>query len=307
MRRTGIILFLLSLHLLFNKLRAQDFPYHYFNHISPIINNPSLAALNSKIEVNSASYSMWAGGFKPVNDYLVSFAISPNPKDNLRRSYFQPYVGLGAVFLHEDIGPFNQNILQLIYAYHIPVTRTNLLSFGVNVLVENLEINVNELTARQADDPRLLSGNNNSIRFDGGFGASLSGRDFRVSLSVLNLMPADYKFNNNSVSDLANYRKFFISGNYRIVLNDKFTFQPNLVLRNTVEEKIGFDSMADFNLYLLSVGMGYRTESSIFVFAKIPFHNFFFSYTSENPLKSNHMIGNGHIFSVGWVWKQTDR
>ena len=286
------------------QLKAQDFPYHYFTHIDPILNNPSLAAFNNKMNVNAASYNLWAGGFKPLNDYVLSFSLSPNFVKNRKGIYYESRYALGAVLQRENIGPLTLNILQLIYAYHIPLSNTALLSLGVNGLIENIGIDVNSLTPIQNDDTRLLTGNNNAFAFDGGFGASVSGEDFRVSFSVFNLAPATFRFNYDLSEEIPEYRKYFLTGNYLVKLSDKYFFQPEITMRNTIQNKLGFDSVALFDLHFLSFGLGYRSENTIFIFAKVPVQDFVFSYTSENPVNANHMVGNGHTFSVGWRFDQ---
>jgi type IX secretion system PorP/SprF family membrane protein len=293
-----IIVLLFSL-----QLKAQDFPYHYFTHIDPMLNNPSLAGLNHKINVNAATYNLWAGGFKPLNDYLLSFSISPDFIKNRRGIFTEPRYALGAVLQRENMGPFTLNILQLIYAYHIPLSNTALLSLGVNGLIENIGIDVNSLTPIQNDDPRLLTGNNNAFAFDGGFGATVSSKYFRVSLSILNLAPATFRFNDGSSEEIPEYRKYFLTGNYQVKLSDKFFFQPEIVLRNTILNNLGYDFSASFDLYFLSFGLGYRSENTIFIYVKVPMQDFVFLYTSENPVNANHMIGNGHTFSVGWSFE----
>lgn len=296
------------LFLLFSfQIKAQDFPFHYFTHFNPMVSNPSLAAIDDEMNVNMANYSLWAGGFKPLNDYLVSFSISRDYLKNKRRALYQPRVGFGAALLHENIGPFSQNIFQLIYSYHIPLTKTALLSFGITGLFENIGIDVSSLSPLQDDDPRILTGNNNSFLFDGGFGASISGKDFRISLSVLNLAPSVFTFKNSLAEDIEEYRKFFLSANYSFKLSGKFLFQPGFTYRNTIQNRFGFDSMIDIDLYNFSFGAGYRSENTVFIFTKIAVKDFVFSYTSENPLKSNHMIGNGHTFSMGWSFESPKR
>lgn len=289
------------LFLLFSfQINAQDFPFHYFTHFNPMVNNPALAAADEKMNINVANYNLWAGGFRPLNDYLVSLSIPVDFKKNKRRTLYQPRVGLGAVLLHENIGPFSQNIFQLIYSYHIPLSRTTMLSLGINGIVENIGIDVNSLSPLQNDDPRILTGNNNSFLFDGGFGSSISGKDYRISFSALNLAPGVFQFKNSQAEDIEEYRKFFLSGNYTFKLSDKFLIQPGVTMRNTIQDKFGFDWMLDFNLHFFSCGMGYRSENTVFIFTKIAVQDFVFTYTSENPLSSNHLIGSGHTFSLGW-------
>jgi type IX secretion system PorP/SprF family membrane protein len=286
-----------------NTASAQDFPYHYFSNSNPMVNNPSFAAAKSQMRGDAGTYNLWAGGFKPVNDYMVSFSMSPDFRKRGKPSWYDTRVGLGAVFLSEKMGPFTQNIFQLIYAYHIPIDKSTFLSLGICAAVENLNVDVNILSPLYPDDPRLLNGNNNAIIIDGGFGAAVHGKNYTLSFSSLNLAGGDFNFNNNSAQEINNYRKFYLTANYNFQLSKNVHFQPFVTLRNSRVNSLNFDTSAAFNLTWLVFGAGYRSESSVFVFTKIPFNDFYIAYTSENPLGSKHMVGNGHIFSFGWEMK----
>jgi len=310
------------------QVKAQDFPYHYFTHVNPFVNNPSLAAFNNNYRVDVASHNLWAGGFKPLNDYLVSFSFSPrgnrynnakNPSASKSKSQnsFYPFapsgrnynrktsflsnVGLGVVFLKEQIGPFNQDILHLVYAYHILISEKTIFSLGISGMLENININVNSLTPLEPDDPRLLAGNNNSLLFDGGFGATISGEKYKIAISSLNIVQSTHRFTETSVAEITNYRKFFISGSYVLRTNNFFSFKPEITLRNSRDNTLNFDTSVTCNIAQLFFGMGYRSENAIFIFTKIPFKEFVFSYTSENAMDSKHLIGNAHTFSVSWT------
>ncbi len=154
-----------------------------------------------------------------------------------------------------------------------------------------------------ADDPRLLTGNNNSILFDGGFGVAVHSRNYIISFSVLNIASDDFKFESGPAKGINNYTKYYFSGRYDVELSDNIHFKPGVTLRNSRIKKYNFDTSMAFDFTFFSVGLGYRSENSIFVFTRIPYKNFFFTYNSENPMSSNHMIGNGHTFSVGWSFR----
>lgn len=286
------------------QLRAQDFPYHYFTYISPMVNNPSLAAIGEKVNAHLASYNLWAGGYKPVSYNIVSFSMAPDFKRGKRQSRKQPWVGLGASLLKEKTGPFNAYIFQAVYAYHIPMAGASQLSFGISGSIENIRIDVNSLTPIQLDDPRLSNGNNSAYLFDGGFGTTYQGKDFQISFSALNLMPGVFQFDNGQANEISSYRKLFLTGSYDLNLFDKISVQPGFTFRNSIQKRIEFDASFRFDLRSIKFGIGYRSENSIFFFTQIPFNDFVFSYTSENPLQSNHMIGRGHTFSVGWSLKK---
>jgi type IX secretion system PorP/SprF family membrane protein len=279
---------------------AQEFPYHYFSHSVPVIANPALVAATSNMDISVGAYNLWAGGFKPVNDYLVSLAVSPDyfrPR-NFRRNSTR--IGLGLNVLNDRIGPFNHYILQLIYAYHIPLSRDVQLSLGVSGNIENMNIDVNSLLPGQPDDPRLMTGNNFSILLDGGFGASILAEDFIVGMSILNLAPGTFRFSEQPASEFISYRKMFLSGSYIFNISQLFQLQPHVTLRNSNTKWLNFDSSLGFKFLYFGVGAGYRSENSLFLFLNVPFKGFIFSYTSENPLNSNHMMGNGHAFTIGW-------
>lgn len=291
-----------GLLLVSGNLKAQEFPYQYFNHLNPLVSNPSLASFSSEMSIDVGSYNLWASGFKPLNDYMLSFSMSPDFKKRNRNRSYETRVGFGAVLLNEKAGPFNLSVLQLIYAYHIPVDGSNFLSLGICAMAENIMIDVNSLTPQQPNDPRLLTGNNNAFIIDGGFGASLHGENYLVSFSALNLAPGVFHFKNNSAEDVPVYRKFFISGNYNFKLAQNCNFQTNLTLRNSRLSNVNLDFSGTFDFTFFSFGLGYRSEKSVFVFTRIPYKDFIFSYTSENPFSSNHLIGSGHTFSLGWKY-----
>jgi len=296
--KIAIVIFVFS----FGCLSAQDFPYYYFSNFNPMVNNPAFAAAESEIRADAGIYTLWAGGYKPLNDYLVSFSISPNTKlkKQKRATGYEKKIGLGAVFLRERFGAFSQNNFQLNYAYHFPISKHAFLSFGIALSVENLYIDVNSLTPINQEDPRLLTGNNSSVLFDGGFGTALHGRNYMVSLSIMNLASDDFKFDDVPAKGINNYTKLYISGEYSIELSPNIYLKPKIVVRNSRTKKYNFDpSMAvDFNFFV--VGFGFRSENSLHFFTKIPYKDFFFTYSSENPIESNHMFGNGHTFALGW-------
>ncbi len=293
--------FLISIALVIvvNVAFAQDFPYHYFNHTVPLVANPSLAAAKDQLSIDLASYNLWAAGFKPLNDNLIGVSYQVNRAKRAKK-YSDSGIGVGFTFANENYGPFSKNILQLMYAYHIPLTRELQLSLGISGMLENMNINVGSLSPQHEDDPRLVVDNNKSTMFDGGFGATLSSKYYVVALSVLNLAPSNYSFEETSFSEIRNFRKYFLSGSYNIELNQKMSISPSVVLRNIEQNKFSFDAFCDFRFSSFHFGIGYRNEKTLFVFTKIQLEEFEFAYTSENPMEANHMIGNGHTFSIGW-------
>uniref|UniRef100_UPI0032173DDF PorP/SprF family type IX secretion system membrane protein n=1 Tax=uncultured Draconibacterium sp. TaxID=1573823 RepID=UPI0032173DDF len=284
---------------------AQDFPYHYFIHTTPLIANPSLAAIDHKIAVEATTYNLWSAGQKPLNDNIISFSFNPSGKFKARTRY-APSIGIGLVLSNENIGPFSQNILQLIYAYHIPLNRDLKLSLGICGLIEAMEVNINSLSPQQENDPRLSTGNNYAVGFDGGFGATLKSKSYSFSFSSLNLAPTNFDFDESLIKEIKNFRKYYLTGKYDIKLNRKIHFTPQITLRNSRYQDFSFDTACSVNFTYFQTGAGYRNEKTLFAYLKIFYKNFEFTYTSENPMKANYMSGNGHTFSLSWHQKSTD-
>ncbi len=282
------------------QVNAQDFPYHYFSHSLPVIENPSLVAARADLEIALGAYNLWAGGYKPVNDYLLTISFSPETGKQKRSNKYVPRVGVGMNLLSEHIGPFTQYIMQLMYGYHIPLSQNVQLSLGISGMVENLQIDVNSLSPGQPDDPRLIGGSNRSLLLDGGFGATVSDDKFSVAFSALNLAPGAFRFSEQQAEEISSYRRFFLSGNYSVSFYQYAFIRPQVTLRNSRLEFINYDLSLDFGLRYFEVGAGYRSESSLFLFVRVPVAGFLFSYTSENPMKASYMAGNGHAFTIGW-------
>ncbi len=281
-------------------LQAQDFPYHYFTHVIPEINNPSLAAASSDMNVAFGGYNLWAGGYKPVSNYLVSLSFSPDFRKRRNYNRNATRVGVGVNLLKERTGPFNQHILHLMYAYHIPVSGDAQLSLGISGIAENLFIDINSLSPGQPDDPRLTGGNNQSFLLDGGFGASIISEKFQISFSALNLAPGTYRLSEQNAQEITSYRKFFLNSMYLIHFSPNFFIRPQVTLRNSRLNLLNYDASFDLGLHYFDVGAGYRSESSLFAFIRVPLAGFTFSWTSENPLQASHMAGYGHSITVGW-------
>lgn len=286
-------------------LNAQDFPYYFFSNFNPMVNNPAFAASENEIRADAGMYTLWAGGYKPLNDYLISFAISPETKfrKQKRANSFKTKIGLGMVLLRERFGAFSQDIFQFDYAYHFAVSRNAYLSLGATIMVETLNIDINSLSPVNQEDPRLLTGNNSSGLFDGGFGTALHGLNYVISFSVLNLASDNFKFDDIRAAEINNYTKYNFSGEYNFEFNSYFCVAPRISIRNSVYKNYNFDPSVAVDFKHFRVGCGYRNGNSLYFFTKIPYKNFFFTYTSENPVRANHMFGNGHTFTLCWSFK----
>ncbi len=282
------------------QVNAQDFPFHYFSHSAPVIMNPSMAAAKQTMSITAGAYTVWAGGYKPLNDYLLSIAFSPEFKKYRNYNPNTTRVGVGLNLLNEQIGPFNQYLLQLMYAYHIPVTKDVLLSLGISGIIENLQIDVNSLSPGSPDDPRLSGGNNHAFLIDGGFGATVSSDKFMLAFSALNLTPGTFRFNEQQAEEIESYRRFYLNGRYRFFFARNLSVSPRATLRNSRFRSLNYDASLDFGFHYFDVGAGYRSENSLMVFFRLPVKDFTLTYTSENPLQVSHLAGNGHTFTLGW-------
>lgn len=280
--------------------KGQDFPYHYFSHSFPVVANPSMVAASTDMEGGFGAYSLWAGGYKPVNDYLVSLSLSPDLRNRRRYNRKITRVGVGLNLMKEQLGPFNQNIIQLMYSYHIPLSQEVQLSLGVAGIIENLHIDVNSLSPGEPGDPRLAGGNNQSWMLDGGFGATIITSRFMMGFSVLHMAPGTFRFFEQHAEEINSWRRLFLTGSYLLPISGDAFIRPQVTLRNSRIESVHYDAALDIGLHYFDVGGGYRSENSVFLSVRIPFSGFWVSYTSENPLKASHLAGNGHSLTLGW-------
>lgn len=154
--------------------------------------------------------------------------------------------GVGAIVFNDVNGYHSQFGFKATYAHHIMFSRDevdlNQLSFGVNIGVNQSQLDVSEFTDTDGD---MALGNdvNQASYFNLDIGASYNIMDFSLHAVVKNVLETRQDLYTEYESD--NLRKFIVSGGYVFGNADKILLEPSLLFQYVDKTK---ESALDVNL-----------------------------------------------------------
>ncbi len=253
--------YLLALGLFFafgSSLKAQVSPMGNMYFYNQYLGNPAMAGLKGHLNLNLL--------------YRKQFNQIPNAPT------YQVFTG---EYAHSDKTAFGLNVdlskrglmnstrVMGTYAYHLPISQSGKLSFGISAGVRREHIDVQDITA-EINDPVVDRFNDKGYEFDGDLGIAYTNKNLNIQATLLNL-------NNHLNTDPnlvlgINYATFFSAVSYQIVANE-LIIEPKLVYRgikgmdNIVEGGIGLNYQEQFSVFGLyhsnnsaTIGAGFNHD-----------------------------------------------
>nr|WP_315149607.1 type IX secretion system membrane protein PorP/SprF [uncultured Flavobacterium sp.] len=164
--------------------------------------------------------------------------------------------GVGAILFNDVNGYHSQFGFKATYAHHIMFSRDevdlNQLSFGVNVGVNQSQLDETDFQNSGEYDPALGNIQQNASYFNLDIGASYNLFDFSLNAVVKNVLETRQTLYSEYESD--NLRKFIISGGYVFGNPDEVLWEPSLLYQYVDKTK---ESALDMNLKVYkSIEMG---------------------------------------------------
>ena len=242
-----------------NTALAQLSPMGNMYFYNQYLGNPAMAGATEKVNLNLL--------------FRKQFNEVPNaPIYQMFTGEFA-YTDRAAVGLNVDLsksGLINYTRIMGTYAYHLPVSNTGKLHFGVSVGIAKESINSADITAENYD-PVVNRFNDRGYRLDGDFGVAFTDEKLNVQATWLNLHN-QLNTDPNFVAGI-NYATLFTAASYKIPAGKDLTVEPKVVYRgikgmdNIVEGGLGLTYQQKFNLFGLyhstnnaTVGLGFKYD-----------------------------------------------
>ncbi|MDB5156438.1 MAG: hypothetical protein JWR50_1145 [Mucilaginibacter sp.] len=236
--------------------------------------NPAMAGLNKGLTLNMGYQQQWTSipGGPKLQDLTADYQAGNN-------------VGLGFMITGDQSGLINRTRIMGTYAYHLPVSQTGKLNFGLSFGLNNTYIDYSKVVGDQSDIS-VATFNNRSVYLDGDLGMSYTNNGFNIQAVVPNLGSIIFKTAGTNLN--VDRSTFFAALSYQLPLsasNNDFSIEPKLVYRGIK----GFQNIVDaginlmLNEYRLSLSGMYNSNSSFTTgigLNLIPI-GFLFSYTSN--------------------------
>lgn len=219
MKRLFLIIGICSVSVL---TKAQQYPFmtQYRGHL--YVFNPAFSGTKRWIDARAFYRQQWMG----FSGSPVTAALSFNIR------YFKGKLGSGFMVFNDKIGPFVNSYFSGNAAYHIKMSDTEL-SFGFALAYTVFGINPSLISLRHTLDAAVDVSSSlvRQKKLEGTFGVLYYNDRFFLSLSMLQLFGADYKFTYSNPG--------FFKGNYtnenQIILGAGYNFgeNPDFVFENT--------------------------------------------------------------------------
>jgi type IX secretion system PorP/SprF family membrane protein len=211
------ILAILIIFMCFSVKAQQDPLYsQYLN--NPFVLNPAYAGLTDNLNLSLGYRTQWAG-----------FEGSPKTANlNGHISLANNKMGVGAMFISDQIGGNTVNEFFGSYSYRINITTDKVLSFGLQAGFANYQIDNSKAKQFNPGDP-LFTVNNSETKPSFGFGAILKSEKFFVSLSVPRMLSNTIESGGKQASLYTQH--YYLMGSYLFFISERIRFKPATLVK----------------------------------------------------------------------------
>jgi type IX secretion system PorP/SprF family membrane protein len=253
---TAIIVLILVL----SEMKAQQdpqFTHYMYNTISV---NPAYAGSRGNLAIGGLYRNQWMGlAGAPVTQtvYLHSPFINQNN-------------GIGLSVVNDRIGPINQTLAYIDYAYHLKLTSKLKLALGLKAGLNFFQPSgIKNLTTTDNGSSAAIDAASvqNTIAPNFGGGTYLYSDRFYFGLSapklIKNKLPS-YNSKSGKVENVTETRHIFAILGFVLPLNDMVKLKPTFLSKVTENAPMSIDATAEFLFNdKFSLGVGYRHTDAL--------------------------------------------
>ena len=300
MRYLRNILAAIALGFIWGAAIAQQVPMYSQYIMNGFLINPSFAGRDGYTTVNLTVREQWIGMTGAPSTYAASFQtrilensyISKNTV--VRKKIVKPTkggrVGLGGYFFNDNNGIMHRTGLQLAYAYHLAVGRTdgipNDLSFGLAMTAYQFAVNTNGLIYDKAD-PVMNSFDRSVFIPDFNFGASFTTSKYYVGFAMTNLLRGSIVVADSSSTRRSQLGNYFLTGGVKFPLSTDWILEPSAFIKasDMFFKSIQMDLTA--RIYYKEdywIGVSYRTQDAIIMLLGLKYDRYYFAYAFDYAL-----------------------
>lgn len=235
-------------------VHAQQDPNYTFYVYNMNLINPAYAGANGTTDVGVNVRSQWSNvkGAPETQSFIFGTPVGKN-------------VGVGISVISDKTFIERQTSLALDFSYHLQLSETHDLYFGLKGSFNSYDANTEGLvTYGIQQDPNLMNLNG---RFTPNFGTGvyLRHQDYFLSLSLPKILSPDRLNEDDGIATTGADRKhMYLAGGYNFILNGNTVLKPSVLLRYVDASPLSIDltALIAFN-DSFDLGAAYRIDESI--------------------------------------------
>lgn len=236
--------------------KAQQDPQftHYMYNMSVI--NPAYATDNpGVINVGGIYRTQWVGAVGAPKT-VSAFVHSPIAKR----------IEMGLSIVSDEIGDVvKENNIYADFAYVLPVSETNKISFGLKGGFTFFDANFNGFQYSDSNPDPAFAENINRTFPNVGVGTYFFSDKYYIGFSAPNLLKTKHLEHQDAISTIGVEEvHYFFTGGYVFDLNDKLKFKPAFMAKGVSGAPLAVDVTANFLVNnFFEAGVGYRLDDSV--------------------------------------------
>lgn len=253
--------------------------------------NPAYVGADDALSLTLINRQQWSGvEGAPKSQTLSAHTLFKSNK-----------LGVGAIIQHDKIG-IHQNIqFSANAAYHLPLSRSQFLSFGMQVGIHNRNSNFGSL----GFDPILGRAAASATYLDLGLGFYYRSPNFHIGFSMPDIVPNQMQMNEIYTSAIDDINHFLYA-KYIIQASRNIELQPSILLKYMKGLPISYDLNLNATFKrVLTLGVSYRKGESVDFLTMFQLTaQLQFGYAYDYPIGNLTQFTNGsHEIMVRYLFK----
>ena len=247
-------------------LHGQDAPLFTQKLTNSFLYNPSVAG-NTFGSITLSHRKFWS-------------SVQGSPTTNFfsaHTPFGQHRFGTGLNFYQDKVGVTQATYASGAFAYHLKLTDTKLLSFGVSGEYNSLKVNMNQVDVEDQDDPLLNGPARNG--FDFNFGMSFKAQYFKLGVAANRLTGL------TGIQDSTDQFPSFYSGFFQLMIplaGERDLLEPVITVRSFTQGSPQIDGGLYYTFNdMFTLGGGYRTGGAINAAAAFRWKNVMLGYSRD--------------------------
>lgn len=226
------------------KADAQLTGFHSAYFTNEYLSNPAMAGMEKGLDLNLGYQQQW--GSIPGAPKLQNLTADYNSGNR---------VGLGVNVNSDQAGLISRTRVMATYAYHLPVSQTDKLNFGLSLGINDTYVDYSRVVGDQGD-AQATAFNQRSVYVDGDFGIAYTGSRLTIQGTLPNLKSVFFASNDDNLD--IDRSTFFTAASYKIPFSNQystFSLEPKVAFRGVK----GFDNIFDagFNFDMISSNLSF--------------------------------------------------
>ena len=248
-------LFLIPIILFACAVYGQQLPQYTQYMFNQYAYNPAYAGVNKYWQGRSLNRYQWIG----INDAPRTFTLSAHgPLKNEK-------IGLGGYAYTDIVGPTRRIGFQASFTYHLQLSETINLSFGVSGGFNQWLLDADKITTYHPDDFYFSNGLLRSFDPDGKFGLWLYHPDWFFGASVGQMFHNKLSFlETQTGSESYMEDHFYFTGGYKFRIGDDWAIEPTTLLKMGLPAPLKLDlNVRGIYKEIVWLGFGWRSNDAI--------------------------------------------